>query len=80
MTVLPANVVMKTLLAEENGMTRETLARNIKENFGSDFIFEKCSGDRLPLDGVLNFMLGKNKLLQVGNLIKVNPLRTEGHC
>ncbi|WP_375321388.1 YecH family metal-binding protein [Aliivibrio logei] len=73
------HVVLNLLLDVPEPLSRLALEEKIETEFGSDVCFHTCSQQDLSLNELLEFLLSKRKIVEVGAGLTANPDRMCNH-
>jgi probable metal-binding protein len=63
MTEIHAHEIMHMMLEQDDGFSRDSLARAIVDRFGADARFYSCSQSGMDAQGVIDFLESRGKFV-----------------
>ncbi len=65
--------VMEMIIDAPTPPSREELCAAVVERFGGDALFYTCSAKDMSIEGLLEFLMERNKLVEVDGKLSTHP-------
>lgn len=79
MNEIHAHEIMRMMLEQDEGFTRESLARAIEERFGADAKFCSCSASGMGAEAAIDFLESRGKFVARRDGFGTKPDRICNH-